>query len=268
MRRPLVLFGTLILSTQFFDAVATQAQAPRSAPTTTPIKHLVVIFGENQSFDHYFGAYPLALNPAGEPAFHARSGTPTVNGLTPTIIAANLNATPPFRLDRSMASTCDNDNHYTDEQLAYDGGLIDKAATLLSGTGAGCTPNLAMGYYDGNTVTALWNYAQQYAMSDNFFASTFGTTVMGHLNLLAGQTHGATPSNVSGKIVNGSVIANVNPTMDDCTSGTAVVMSGKNIGDLLNAGGVTWGWFYDSWSATGTTGGKASCSRHCLGGCC
>ncbi|RZL57625.1 MAG: hypothetical protein EOP65_06675, partial [Sphingomonas sp.] len=37
-------------------------------PTATPIKHLVVIFGENQSFDHYFGTYPQASNPAGEPA--------------------------------------------------------------------------------------------------------------------------------------------------------------------------------------------------------
>ena len=27
--------------------------------TATPIKHLVVIFQENVSFDHYFGTYPL-----------------------------------------------------------------------------------------------------------------------------------------------------------------------------------------------------------------
>jgi phospholipase C len=45
-----------------------------------------------------------------------------------------------------------------------------------------------MGYYDGNTATALWNYAQHFAMSGNFFGSNFGTTVMGHLNLISGQT--------------------------------------------------------------------------------
>src|SRR5215471_19116279 len=38
-----------------------------SGGTTTPIKHLVVIFDENISFDHYFGTYPNAANPAGEP---------------------------------------------------------------------------------------------------------------------------------------------------------------------------------------------------------
>lgn len=176
MRR-VAFFGTLLLLCRLASA-----QAPRvsPAPTSTPIKHLIVIFGENNSFDHYFGTYPNAANPAGEPAFIARPGTPTVNGITSTLITANLNAAPPFRLDRSQASTCDNDNHYTDEQMAYDGGLIDKVATLLSATGSGCEiPNLAMGYYDGNTVTALWNYAQYFAMSDDFFASTFGTTVMG-----------------------------------------------------------------------------------------
>ena len=41
------------------------------ANTTTPIKHVVVIFPENESFDHYFGTYPNASDPrsagSGEP---------------------------------------------------------------------------------------------------------------------------------------------------------------------------------------------------------
>jgi len=49
--------------------------------TSTPIKHVVVIFQENVSFDHYFATYPHATNPLGEPRFVARRGTPTVNGL-------------------------------------------------------------------------------------------------------------------------------------------------------------------------------------------
>src|SRR6202007_2640891 len=133
-------------------------------PTTTPIKHVVVIFDENISFDHYFGMYPIAQNPAGEPMFITSPNTPVVNGLTSTLIKANPDSAAPFRLDRSEAVTCDNDNHYTDEQTAYNGGLIDKVSELLSGTGGDCKQNLAMGYYDGNTVTAIWNYAQHFAM--------------------------------------------------------------------------------------------------------
>ena len=227
--------------------------------TTTPIKHLIVIFDENISFDHYFGTYPNAVNPVGEPRFVAKSDTPTVNGLSRTLLTNDPDSAAPFRLDRSEATTCDNDNHYTDEQKAYNGGLLNQFSGLLSGTGADCTPNLSMGYYDGNTVTAMWNYAQNFAMSDNFFASNFGTTVMGHLNLIAGQTHGAS-ANIAGKVVNGSVIVNVDPVTDDCATGAAIEMTGKNIGDLLNAKGITWGWFYGDWTPTGSTNGKVQCS--------
>ena len=49
--------------------------------TVTPIKHLVVIFQENVSFDHYFGTYPNALNLPGETPFVAKNNTPVVNSL-------------------------------------------------------------------------------------------------------------------------------------------------------------------------------------------
>jgi phospholipase C len=256
--RQFLLIAGLVLASQ--TLVLAQFGPPDhspQSPTTTPIKHLVVIFQENNSFDHYFGSYPHAANPAGEPPFYPLPGTPAVNGLTPGLQTHNPNSAQPFRLDRSQASTCDNDNHYHDEQAAYDGGLLDNFSIL------GCSPGLQMGYYDGNTVTALWNFAQHFAMSDNFFASTFGTTVMGHLNLLSGQTHGATPASISGKVANGSVIANVDPVLDDCSTGSVVTMSGKNIGDLLNAAnngkGVTWGWFYADWTES-STGNAQGCS--------
>ena len=40
------------------------AHKPHTADrsTHTPIKHLVIIFQENVSFDHYFGTYPFAAN--------------------------------------------------------------------------------------------------------------------------------------------------------------------------------------------------------------
>src|SRR5262249_14424365 len=59
--------------------------------TATPSKHVVVIFQYNVSFDHYFGTYPHAANPPGEPVFQARPGTPGVNGLTDGLLAHNPN---------------------------------------------------------------------------------------------------------------------------------------------------------------------------------
>ena len=107
--------------------------AEDAVATATPIKHLVVIFNENISFDHYFGTYPNATNPSGEPQFRAVSGTPTVNGLSGTLISNNPNLNPlngssaanPFRLDRSQAFTNDMNHDYTPEQQAVDAGLMD-----------------------------------------------------------------------------------------------------------------------------------------------
>ena len=48
-----------------------------------------------------------------------------------------------------------------------------------------------MDYYDGNTVTGLWNYAQHFAMSDNFYDTEFGPSTPGALNLISGQTAAA-----------------------------------------------------------------------------
>jgi len=133
-------------------------------PTKTPIKHVVVIFDENISFDHYFGTYPNALNLEGETStFHPAPDTPLVNGLTPTLLTNNPNnysgGSNPFRLNPSQAATCNPTNAYTKEQQAFDSGLLDKFIATTTTTSCGYflpTPPqvLTMGYYDGNTVTA------------------------------------------------------------------------------------------------------------------
>src|SRR5215831_13442841 len=152
--------GALLIGQALHPNPASAAGAP-----TTPIEHLVVIFQENVSFDHYFGTYPHALNPAGEPVFKAKPGTPTVNGLNGGLLHHNPNAANPYRLGRAQAATCDQDHDYTPEQLAMNGGLMDKFLEN-TGAGTGCESKQVMAYFDGNTVTALWNYAQHFSMND------------------------------------------------------------------------------------------------------
>jgi phospholipase C len=142
--------------------------------TTTPIKHVIVIFQENESFDHYFGTYPDAANPPGETEFHALPHSGAVNGLSYGLLTHNPNgpSAQPFRLDPSQNYTCDQTHYYTPEQQAFDAGLMDKFPQFTGSACSGGTyPSLAsygtgvvMGYYDGNTVTALWNYAQYFAL--------------------------------------------------------------------------------------------------------
>jgi phospholipase C len=263
--------------------------------SASPIQHLVVIFQENVSFDHYFATYPVALNPTGEPFFRASDDTPSVNGLG-TLINGNpdgvlltdnpnanntsgngANAIDPFRLARSQAPTCDQDHNYGDEQKAFDQGLMDLFPASV-GAGSCTSPydwgkgkGLVMGYFDGNTVTALWSYAQNFAMNDNSYGTTFGPSTPGLLNLVAGNTFPAMPSAASTKVVPnnagpGTLVGDLDPTGDVCSGTPTVSMGGHNIGDLLNARGVTWGAFMGGFDLTVTNpNGTTGCSRSTAG---
>jgi phospholipase C len=255
--------AALMVATQILAPAAVQAE--QNGSTATPIKHVVVIFGENISFDHYFGTYPNATNPGNEPRFVAAPGTPSVNGLmsgglltsNPNLLnAANkTGATNPFRLDRSQAATADQDHDYTPEQQAFHGGLMDSFPEFTGTPGpppsGKATTGLVMGYYDGNTVTALWNYAQRFAMNDNSYDTNFGPSTPGAINLISGQTNGVTDqSNATGDVIEDgdggfTLVSDADPIGDTCstTTGAAVSFTGKNIGDLLNARGLTWGFF-------------------------
>ena len=253
-RRSRALLSAALAST----LVATPALAHREsddAPTTTPVKHLVVIFQENVSFDHYFATYPSAANPSGERPFFARPDTPSVNGLRGALLTANPNAGPPFRFSRAQAVTCDQDHDYTAEQAAFDFGLMDKFVEFAGNGGTGCDAKQVMGYYDGNTVTAMWSYAQHFSMSDNSFGTTFGPSTPGALNLISGQTHGATPAAIAGDVVGGTVIGDPDPAGDDCSNPkrAQVTLSGRNVGNLLDEHGITWGFFEGGFRPTSWT---------------
>jgi phospholipase C len=275
--------SALLVASQLAAPIPTNAQ-PDSTSTATPIKHVVVIFGENVSFDHYWGTYPYALNPAGESRFLPAWGTPSVNGLTPGLLTSNPNAlntangagaTNPFRLDSSQASTADQDHNYGPEQEAFHAGLMDSFPEFTgtpgpppkTGTPIVDTTGLVMGYYDGNTVTALWNYAQRYAINDNSYGTTFGPSTPGALNLISGQTNGvADGATVGSAVILDGVggytdIGDSNPVLDTCSGGSGFQMTddNQNIGNLLNAQGVTWGWFEGGFdlsirNSNGTTG--------------
>lgn len=223
----------------------------RGATTTTPIRHVVVLFQENVPFDRYFGVYPHALNPPGEPRFVARPDTPTVNGLGEALLTHNPNAANPRRLPRQQPGVCGSDHGYTAEQRAEDHGLVDRFVEETGNHDPGCDPTLGLDYFDGNTVTALWNYAQRFALDDNSFGTTFGPSHVGVINLVSGQTHGAVATQPTDRIVEGTMISNIEPKFDDCpVSELAVEMTGKNIGDLLNARHVSWGFFSDGFKPT------------------
>jgi phospholipase C len=308
MKHP-VIFGCLTAAVAVSGTIAYGAGADKASsfPTKTPIKHLVVIFQENVSFDHYFATYPNAANTDGT-TFTPAAGPYSVNNLAtpldvnngfvplggPNLFTMNPNSDPnapngptggalkkngldaanPFRLAHSQALTADQGHNDMPEQGAYDNGLMDGFPFYVGTAGAPpaappaavLTKGLTMGYYDGNTVTALWNYAQYYAMNDNSYTSVFGPSTPGALNLVSGQTNGLTASlNVFSTTLpttllhptheawgdaahlqsNVTVIGDGDPLLDTCSNGSIdqVTIGPKNIGDLLTAKYITWGSF-------------------------
>jgi len=254
------------------------------------IRHVVVLFQENVSFDHYFGTYPHAQNPAGEPAFTPLPKTPKVDGYTRKLLEENPNylnpqngkgRSNPFRLDRSQAATADQDHSYGPEQQAFHGGKMDlfpasvgrPDGPRVAGEHPGvlATSGLTMGYFDGNTVTAYWNYAQHYAMSDRHFDVIFGPSTPGAINLVSGQTNGVVnDQNAEGGMLpdgNGgfTLIADPDPVGDICvtTSDSLVHMTGRNVGDMLTAANVSWGFFQGGFDLSVVNpNGSTGCRRN------
>jgi phospholipase C len=282
-----VVVGAAIVGISMSGAASPTAALPTP---TTPIEHVVVLFPENISFDHYFGTYPNAVNGPGEPAFTAVASTRAVNGLSQALLNDNPNTSDPERLANDEALTCDQIHSYTPEQEAEDGGKMDMFVQNTQGGSCSGTvkdqstygkPGIVMDYYDGNTVTGLWNYAQHYALNDNSYDNQFGPSTPGAINLISGDTEGA----VAGSIPNSNIVGNVlqgdaEPRFDQCAnykasnpaetplesvpvegetvslpSGATAEMTGRNIGDLLNEREVTWGWFQGGFEPSGHEAG-------------
>ena len=276
--------------------------------TKTPIKHLVVIFQENVSFDHYFGTYPDAANTDGQ-TFLGAPDTPAIDGLKPAtdpsipaslrhstdLTATNPNSSLPVRLDTSPNGpgangngelTCDQDHNYSDEQQAFDNGLMDQFVQSVGTDGGSrtpggtlCDPKTVMDYYDGNALTGLWNYAEHNSMSDNSYGTTFGPSAPGAINLVSGNTGNVDTAHEAGSVsvatpaapnaditADGtggfSLTSDAQPYWDDCSPRDAVALKDANVGDELNAEGLSWGWFQGGERPTTTFAAAAAATGH------
>ena len=144
--------------------------------------------------------------PARRAGVPRRPGYAVGQRLVGALLTNNPNLANPQLLNRAQAATCDQDHGYTYEQKCLrprpDGpvraehGRWPHPGAVPGGRGQprprhGTAPNNAvMDYYDGNTVTGLWNYAQNFAMSDNSYGTTFGPSSPGAINVTSGTPMG------------------------------------------------------------------------------
>jgi phospholipase C len=194
------------------SASPSPAPTPVVAPQNT-IKNVIIVIMQNRSFDHLFGTFPGAngIQP-GVPGFtqkDARGAT-----VTPQLLSAM--STPDLPHTRSAFIKVWN-NGGMDKYAFYNGAI-------------------SMGHYDNTTrgIDMLWNWAQQFALADNFFPSVMGDAPSNQLYMVAADDNG-TP-------------ATLQPFFPPCNT-QAKASAGytfQHIGNQLAAKGLNWAWYQEN----------------------
>jgi phospholipase C len=174
------------------------ASAPPPAKATlASIEHIVVIYAENRSFDHLYGLFPGANGIAdATPEQYTQvdyDGTPLPHlppvwkdGAPDPRFPRNL-PNRPFRIDAPPIGLPlpvpipDLIHSFYPHQEQINGGRNDRFVEV-SDAGA-----LAMGHYDGSSL-AMWRWARDYTLADNFFQAAYGNSLTNHFWLVCACT--------------------------------------------------------------------------------
>jgi len=207
-----------------------QISVPRSG-----ITHLMIVVMQNASFDHLFGTYPGGTHglDSSLPSYHQ------IDQAGNTITAQLMTNLSPADLHHTATSY----------QIAFDSGKMDKYAFENGDESMGYYDNTSIGTAnDGRQfgVNTLWNYAQQYALADNFYASAMASEPSNMLYMTsAGIGTGSDPYGY--------------PQLDACSAallqqnqsiGATMTppLTFQNVGDQLSAAKISWAWAQEFFS--------------------
>jgi acid phosphatase len=161
------------------------------------VRHIVVLYLENRSFDNLYGLFPGAeglqnldriapqVDEHGEPyktlprALDSTLRTPDLKEDDPSPVDPRIPANlpnHPFRIDSFVpldARSGDLVHRFLTEQRQIHGGKMDRFIV------EGNTGSLPLGYYDGSSL-AIWNLAQEFTLADHFFHAAFGGSFLNH----------------------------------------------------------------------------------------
>jgi len=235
------------------------------------IKHVVVIYLENHSFDNLFGQYPGANGLSDAKAKNIiqvdsnnkpYTFLPSISGTSafPTNLANNY-----FNIDQYVPNdqeTPDVLHRYYQEQLQIDGGKMDKYA--LYNTSAG----LSQGYYK-TSLLPLLDMARRYTLCDNFYHSAFGGSFLNHMWLIAAaspvfpnaptsivaQVDGSGKLIRDGQVTPDGYVVNTSYTVNaphPASAAANVLVPNQTIptiGDRLDDKKVSWAWYSGGWDS-------------------
>ena len=211
--------GDWVLSREALSIVITLlllAQLPAvhaSLTTTTPIRHVIVIMQENHSFDNYFGTYPTANGTLLDATtVHLQP----VNGLVESVcVPYQASCVSPH------LSTSESPLNPEEGQLTYKMDYANNGSGFANSSGP-----QSMVYFDYHSVAGYWDYAEEYGLGDQYFASALSTTTPNRLMILGGDT---------------PVSANYGPP--------PLILYSNTVMRQLDGAGVSWG-YYDYLNAS------------------
>ena len=186
------------------------------------VKYVFVLFQENRSFDFYFGTFPGAnglysQSAAKTPGFAQKivNTDGTVGTISPFLIPQTVKTAagttvPIYPADTGSVdhshSGIDNSQHFVggvsqNDRFALDEeGLTTNAQGQIVSRTTGLAPSsnptliqkqmgeLAMGHVDCDTAPYLWQFADRFALFDNFHMTVTGPSTPNALAVLAGQS--------------------------------------------------------------------------------
>ncbi len=252
--------------------------APAMAAFKANIKHIIIIYQENWSFDGLYGKFPGAngIANAGAAARQVdRDGkpyrtlpAPLNSGAVDLRIPGGL-PVQPFELSDYVLTTSftgDLVHRFYQEQNQIDGGRMDKFVSW------GDSGGLVMSYYDATNLPE-GKLAQQYTMCDNFFHAAFGGSFLNHFWLIsaASPRFENPPPNLvakfdrAGQWLNEAADPPVTPDhyavntlysvyqphplpADAPVAELVPPQTMPNIGDRLSDKGISWAWYAGGWN--------------------
>jgi len=243
------------------------AHVPANAQLSK-VKHVVVIYMENHSFDNLYGQFPGAdgLEQAKQENIIQLDATGQPYAVLPPIprssaFPTNLPNTY-FNIDQYVAAdqvSPDVTHRFYQEQLQIDGGKMDKFALYND------TKGFTMGYYK-TAELPLFELAKKYTVCDHFFHSVFGGSFLNHQWLIAAASpvFPNAPQKITAQVdASGKLIKDGTVTPDGYAVNTInsvnlhpaganpehllPVQNGPNIGDRLSDKGISWAWYSGGW---------------------
>ena len=220
-------------------------------PPATHLKHIVTVVMENRAYDNYFGTYCTTQGP-----YCSMTGNGIPNGTCVPYFPGfpQYGCITPSNLSAARFTVPDMRHDWVSGRTAYDGGANDG---FYSAEAYSLMP---FGHYNGSTIPIYWDMAEEYAISDNFFASNMSYSLPNHWDLLAGRSPSIAYNSY---IKNGSDRvtylrqANATPTIQDLLNSTHVswtyydyALSPQNQ-SYLNS---SWGSAYDYWNPLAARG--------------